>query len=1620
MITEIDIRTEVLAKLSAIASKKISSKETSLLMAFAKQYYANVPIADLQARSIAELYGALVSHWELICQRKSGQTKIRVYNPNYEQYGWQSPHTVVEVATDDMPFLVDSLRMKINREGFAVHFMIHLGGVKLHRDKEFHVVNLLPTDDTALGTNDTIEAPIYIEIDRQSDPKLLEHLHNSLARVLDDVRLAVEDWSKMRNRMQDVIQELESNPPSFNADNTAESIAFLSWLDNDHFTYLGSRDYDLVGEGKDMALQIVPGSGLGILRNEAKSQALRPLASMPPAARALALAKQVLVISKTNTKSTIHRPVHTDYIGVKRFNKQGQLIGERRFIGLYTSTAYNTHPKDIPLLCHKIAIVLRNSQLSIRGHAGKELMDILATLPRDDLFQANTDELTELALGILHIQQRQQIRLFVRQDAYRRFISCLVYVPRVQFNTELNQAIENILLKAFNGLEVTSAPLISESALVRVHYLIRTESVKTIDYDVKAIEARLIEAARSWKDELNDNLTEYYGEEKGIELSQKYAQGFPASYKDDFSPWNGVYDINHMEALSDAHSLEMNLYRPLLTSENTLRFKLFRFHAPIILSDVLPMLENMGLRVIDERPYQIIRKDGNHIWLHDFGLIHLQNPEIAIEAVKHIFQEAFARVWYGEAENDAFNRLILGAQLTWREAAILRAYTKYLRQLGFTFSQNYVEATLAKYTDIAKSMVMLFKLYFDPTQAATIKEQTAELHTELQKKLEAVTNLDEDRILRRLLEVINATLRTNYFQQDKDGQPKTWLAIKLDPKRITDMPLPRPLYEVFVYSPRVEAIHLRAAKVARGGIRWSDRREDFRTEVLGLMKAQQVKNTVIVPAGAKGGFIVTKLPQEMSREAYMEEVITCYQTFMRGLLDLTDNLQAGEIVPPQNTVRYDDDDPYLVVAADKGTASFSDIANGIAKEYDFWLGDAFASGGSAGYDHKKMGITARGAWESVKRHLQNLHIDPTKQDFTVVGIGDMSGDVFGNGMLLSKHIKLVAAFNHLHIFLDPNPDPEASFKERERLFHLPRSTWEDYNSSLISKGGAVFRRALKSIPLSPEVKQLLELDQDYVEPNVLIQAILRAPVDLLWNGGIGTYVKSSAERQADVGDKTNDAVRVNGSDIRARAVGEGGNLGFTQLGRVEYALKGGLIYTDFIDNSAGVDCSDHEVNSKILLNAIVANGDLTLKQRNNLLADMTAEIAELILHDNASQTRAISLATFNIGETEIYRLYIGELERSAKLNRALEFLPDDKIFMERKAQGKGLTSPEIAILLAYAKMQTKAELLQSDVIEDPYLARAVELAFPQPLRERYHLQMENHSLRREIIATQLTNTMIDNMGITFVYRMQNRAAAQTPAIVRAFAISHAVFSMQELTQLIEKLDHSISTELRYKLMLQLIYLVRRGTYWFLRNCNSQLADIADIISRFKSHVLALTTDLRAFLVGSEQALFETTVHQLVEIGIDSVTSTRLAGIRNQNALLDIITAAIENNFDVKEVATTYFAIGEHLEFSWLREQLVRQTTENAWEALARAALRDDLDMQQRNITVAIMSTIKQPITIDEKINVWVQQHTYFFARWQRLLAELRTIAAPEFIMLSVAVRELTDLFRQKVEIKCLK
>jgi len=1599
-------RQTVIDQIRAYMQQRFPKKQALLIEAFTQRYLSACAVEDLTERPIEDLCGALLSQWNFSYERAPSESKVRVFNPTLEKDHWQSAHTIVQISHDDIPFLVDSTRMELDRLGYQVHFTIHIGGLKVKRDAENRITDILPIG--LVDENSCTEAPIYIEIDRIVDVAAMEQLTLNIEHILSDVRLVVMDWRPMVTHMQESIQELESNPPPLDdMEDISESKDFLRWLISNNFSFLGCRDYKLIGDGVNRALQMVPGSGLGVLRDKVGSRVSRSYAELPPQARKIALSKNILIIAKTHTRSTVHHPGYTDYVGVKRFNEKGELIGERRFIGLYTSSAYHSNTKQIPFVRHKVERILEDLRFPPDSHDGKEVAHILETLPRDDLFQASHEELLELTLGILQLQERKRIRLFVRPDAYGRYFSCLVYVPREIFTTDLSLAIQDVLMQAFEGVESSFATYFSDSVLARIHYNVRVDPQNRPRFNVGDIEKQLMLVARSWSDELKARLIQAFGEAEGLKYYVKYNKAFPASYTESCSPQLAIDDIKIIETLSPEQPLGMSFIKDRERGAEILRFKLFHIEQIIVLSDVLPTLEHMGLRVLGERPHEIKLKNSRTVWINDFDMIYITQKEIEIEKITDVFQEAFAKIWTNAVEDDGFNRLVFEAKLLWNEIAVLRAYTKYLRQIGFTFSQNYIEQALVNNAAIASNLIELFKLRFMPGYSTEKRQEADILIDKIEQALDQVLSLDEDRILRRLLEIIQATTRTNFFQKPE----KSYISFKFNSALISDLPLPHPQYEIFVYSPRMEGVHLRGGKVARGGIRWSDRREDFRTEILGLMKAQQVKNALIVPVGAKGGFFPKKLPLDGDREDIQQEAIYCYSTFIRGLLDITDNIKNDTVVPPLDVVRYDEDDTYLVVAADKGTATFSDIANKIAQEYEFWMGDAFASGGSAGYDHKKMGITARGVWVSVKRHFRELGIDPEKDDFTAIGIGDMAGDVFGNGVLLSEHMKLIGAFNNVHIFLDPNPDAKISFEERKRLFNLPRSTWMDYNSELISKGGGVYSRSAKSIPLSKEIQEALGIKADFLVPAELIRAILKSPVDLIWNGGIGTFVKSSQESHLDVGDKLSDAIRVDGRELNARAVAEGGNLGFTQLGRIEYALNGGMINTDFIDNAGGVDCSDHEVNIKILLNTLVVNKKMSLAERNQLLEQMTSEVAELVLYDNYEQTQILdaeSAATQQ--KMDVFRRYMLELEKRGRLDRKLEFLPEEKVITERKANAKLFTRPEIAVLLSYCKLFLKQDILVTDLTEEPYLLKHLMTAFPKPLCEKYFSQMKQHRLRREIIATQLSKSITDRMGINFVERLQRETGASVAFVVRAYTISEGIYQLEALWPNIEALDYQVDVATQQYMMSQLYYLVRRGTRWFIRNGKPTM-DIKNTIDAFAPIISALIQKLPELLPDSNKEILETDIQSLSEKGVPKDFARRIASCSTLFTSLDIVEAIRQSHFSLDEVAKTYYMLGNRLDLMWLRNLVSAYPMETQWDELGRSSFRDDLDRVQRNLSIAVLAFAKKKMkksTIEEGIEGWINEHQIFIDRWKNWIGDIRSSDNVGFVAYSVVLRELFD------------
>jgi glutamate dehydrogenase len=1610
MQSKLDVqKAEVLAKAVAAGTHgHDKSVDPGKLKTFLERYYRYVAPEDVTEREPNDCLGAARHHYKTAMSRPQGTAKVHVFTPTLQEHGWSANgRTVVEIVVDDMPFLVDSASMAITEKNLELQLLIHPQFV-VRRDIAGTLQEVL--DDTEPSDEHDLvrESWMHIEVDRIADAAEHRELEAALQRVLHDVREAVEDWPKMHEKAVSISDELRAAadlPVSQNEVDEAREL--LEWLADEHFTFLGYREYDFTMEGDQGILRGRPGTGLGILRPDPKQNS----GQLPPEVSAKAREQKLLILTKANSRSTVHRSAYLDYVGLKSFDENGDPVAERRFIGLLSSTAYTESVMQVPVLRRKALELFRLTGFDPNSHSGKGLLDVLETYPRDELLQAPVEDLLPIVQSVLHLTERRAVKLFVRRDVYNRYLSCLVYLPRDRYTTAVRLKMQQILKDAIGAESVTYAAYVTESVLARVHFVVRMKQGETVgEYDAELLEQKVIEATRAWADDFTAALHALGGDGAVSQLSRQYVDAFPEAYKEDFDARVAVNDVNVLEGLPADNGLAMSLYSPIDEQwEGERRFKVYRTGTALSLSQVLPHLNNMGVEVIDERPYEIRCADKTS-YIYDFGLRAPSDVEER-EELRQLFSDTFQAVWQGRAESDKLNALVLRGSLSWRQVSILRAYQKYIRQGGTPFSQDYIENTFLNHVDVAGLLVQLFETSFDPARGAADDPDRLSVAGQLEKEilaaLDTVKSLDEDRILRSYLTVIKATLRTNYFQPAvADGSPRPYISLKLEPKEIPDLPQPRPAYEIFVYSPQVEGVHLRFGAVARGGLRWSDRREDFRTEVLGLVKAQMVKNSVIVPVGAKGGFYAKQLPDGSDRDAWLAEGIASYKTFISGLLDITDNIVAGSIVPPRDVVRYDGDDAYLVVAADKGTATFSDIANGVAKEYGFWLGDAFASGGSVGYDHKAMGITARGAWESVKRHFREMGHDCQNEDFTVVGVGDMSGDVFGNGMLLSEHIRLVAAFDHRHIFLDPAPDAAKSFAERRRLFELPRSSWADYDASLISVGGGVYPRTDKAIPISAEVREVLGIDGNpaTMTPGELMNAILKAPVDLFWNGGIGTYVKSSSESNADVGDKANDAIRINGSALRARAVGEGGNLGFTQLGRIEYATNGGRINTDFIDNVAGVDTSDHEVNIKILLDTVVADGDLTEKQRNDIIASMTDEVASLVLKSNYRQNIGLANATAQgPAMMHVHQDWVRRLEKQGLLDRELEFLPSVAEFKRRKAEGRGLTSPELSVLIAYTKIVLEADLLKTSLPDDPYLAHKLTSYFPKAIQERFAEQVKTHQLRREIITTQVVNEFINSSGITAYHRLSLETGGSVEDVVRANLAASRIFGQPELLARNAELDNIVDAATQTVMRLETRTLVERATRWLVSNRRPPV-DIAELIEFFSPGIAKLTATLPDVLRGRELALFEQRRESLVSKGVPTDFATRIAVQPPAYAGLGIIETASRDDLDVLEVAKVHFALGERLQLGRFLERIIGLPRTDRWQTMARAALRDDLHAVHASLTAQVLATTDASAEPEERVMTWQDQNEAALSRAATMLEEIVETEGPELAHLSVGLR----------------
>jgi glutamate dehydrogenase len=1517
-------------------------------------YLAARELHDRDVLTPADAAGAVAGLLALGQARGAQRRIVRVGNRSGAVDGWQSPHTVVEVVSDDAPFLVDSVSSALARRGYDLHLV-------------FHPLVELPSGG--------LTSHLHVEIDRETDLAVLDGLRAEIESVVDDVFAAVDDWEALRAAVTDFAAALRASPPDgVTPEETAEAATYLDWLVDDHYTFVGAVEVD--GYGKAIA-----GSELGVARR-------RPLFDLDDADPE---PTGLLTLTRARARSTVHRDVPLDSVTVRVLHADGTTDRELRLLGLYTANVYSDSVENIPVVRHKVAVVLAQSRYPAGSHDRRALEHVLAMYPRDELFRLATDELAELAFAITSMGLRRRLRLFVSRDRVGCFVSCLVYLPRDRYTTPVRRQVIDALRDAYHGDTADFTVLVTEEVMARLHVVVETpRGVPAVD--AGALESRLAALARDWVDDLHDAFVDQRGEEAGVAALRRWRDAFPAAYQAEVPATIAVTDVSVLEGLDPERDLQVRLEPP--RDEAAAHIKLYRAGGALVLSDVIPLLEHLGVTVVDEHPYEITSPDGPR-GIYSFGVVAAAGDPLADPATQARVAEVFLGVWAGTVENDGLNRLVLHAGLEVRDVVIVRALCQYLRQAGVRFTDAYLADTLHDNAEVVRLLVARFHARLDPARARDDAREAA-VDAELGRAIDAVVSLDADRILRALWKVVCATVRTNAYR----GEPH--LACKFDPAALDFLPKPHPHHEIWVASPSVEGVHLRAGDVARGGIRWSDRREDFRTEILGLMKAQTVKNAVIVPVGAKGGFYVKRGSSE-----------TAYRTFIRGLLELTDNLVSDErgvgvVVPPAGVVRRDGDDPYLVVAADKGTGAFSDVANALAAEHDYWLGDAFASGGSAGFDHKAMGITSRGAWLSVKAHFRELDVDADTARLTVVGIGDMSGDVFGNGLLRSPHVQLVAAFDHRHVFVDPDPDPATSFAERQRLFERPSSSWADYDPAALSPGGGVYPRSAKSVDLSAAARGALGIGDEPLTPDQLVSAILRAPVDLLWNGGIGTFVKASTETNADAGDRTNDAVRVDGNELRCRVVGEGGNLGFTQRARIEYALTGGRINTDAIDNSAGVDTSDHEVNIKILMQRAIATGELAGADRTPMLEAMTDGVGDLVLADNEAQANALEIAAVEAPElVGVHARQMERLEQTAGLDRALEFLPTAKQLQERHAAGLGLTSPELAVLLAYTKLELQRALVASDVPDDPYLRADLVAYFPPSLRTGFDDAIDSHPLRRELVATVVANAVVNRAGISFLSRLCDETGLSLPVLARAHVIARDVLDAAAAWTAVDALDLVVPAAVQDEMFLLVRRLVERSARWLVRHVEP-LA-LGPTVERFAAPVQTVLAALPDLLVGSVAAEADARTARFVEAGVLPDLARKVGTSDAALVALPAVALALDHGLDPRDVARIQFLLDDRLGLDHLRDAIAALPRADRWQTEARAALRDDFYESQHALTAAVVTETDASAAPEARVDAWLAAHAAPVERYGALVDDVERAGTADLAALAVVRRALRDL-----------
>ncbi len=1566
----------LLEQLETLCHTGGDARQRARTIDFLRAYYASTNLEVLNSRHPPELLQRGLAHQSLL-QRSDPVAGTVEITATDDGSSW-----LLRCVCSDRPFLVDSLLIAIRRQGAGVRWLVH------------PVLHIKRAADGNYDRIDPAQPPLsLVQVEFGGiDERGIPELEKRVQKTLHELDLVVADYPQMRERLVEQIAEMKNDVPGIQSDERAEIGHFLEWLDADHFTFLG---YIESHSAADEGLTLVAESGLGLWRAEQPE----PI-QIAPAKELVkyAASRRPLIITTTEGRSPIHHDEYCDVVVIKRYDADGNPQGTVRFLGLFSSEVYNTLPRRIPVVRRKIEQVMLRAGLREGGHAAKQLRDILDMLPRDELFESSVRELMALALGVQTVREAQRLRLFVRRDRYGRFYSCLIYQHRERYSSTTRRAMSDALMRLLGGREAQHEVSFQRDGLARIHLIIRTPPGSETPLTDAELESRLQELATRWEEALMQALKKVLPDARAEGIAARWCASVPVSYREEVRPLEAATDLQYLDMVSGPEDLRVRL---LPVAENTLELKLYGLGTMPSLSLILPRLEQFGLRVLAQHPY-LLGGNGDRGWIQHFDL-SISMTEFPTRERRGDFEDAFVDAWQGRLEHDGLNALVLSSGLTGREVALVRAFVKYVQQTQLPFSQSYIESLLQEHADFVAGLLTLFRSRFDPELADGSDDGV--LNENLRAQLEEVQSLDADRLLACMLTVVQATLRTNFYQLDAEGRPKPHISLKIRSGDVVELPRPRPMVETFVYSPDVEGVHLRGGPVARGGLRWSDRREDFRTEVLGLVKAQMVKNAVIVPQGAKGGFVVKKNVDRKDRAAWQEAGIACYKTFIRGLLDITDNLVDGRVVPPPQVRRHDGDDPYLVVAADKGTATFSDIANGISGEYGFWLGDAFASGGSAGYDHKKMGITARGAWESVKRHFRELGHDCQSEDFTVVGVGDMAGDVFGNGMLLSRHIRLVAAFNHQHIFIDPTPDAARSYDERKRLFALPRSSWADYDTDTISKGGGVYERSAKSIALTAEAQKALGVTARALSPNALIHEILKAPVDLFWNGGIGTYVKSRQESDADVGDRANDALRIDATELRARVVGEGGNLGLTQLARVEAALNGVRLITDFNDNAGGVNSSDREVNLKIPLTGQMLSGKLSLEQRNVLLESMTEELAAMVLRDCDLQTQGIcAQARHAPARLPEHAALIRTLEKTAELDRGLEFLPDDERIAERRNAGLGLTMPEIAVLVSYCKLDLFRVVTRSVLPDDPALESELQAYFPRAVREAHGEALSGHRLRRDILATVLTNRLVNRMGVGFARRTAEEHHDDLADVVKAWIAASMIINAERRYTEFEASAAPI--EQIYTALERLSGLLKRMTVWLLAQ-HPQLPPIAELVQAYAEPLETLEGALQEQLGGVYCDRHTQYVEVARDAGMELPLAQRHADHHVLGAGLDITVLARSHDLPLEAVAKAYFEVGSELEMPWIIEQVNSLTVSNRWQAMARNQLRDEAYRIHRGICEGILEAGDgEPA---QRLEAWRQAHAAQRKHVAASLTELKALDAADSAGLTVLLGQLQRL-----------